>query len=340
MEKKTNQKRFRIKNKWLKAGIVALTLLTGASYAWKVHDLAESRKTVYAQEQSEAKAKKDLWSRLINYEGVLLTPRFLSQFPVYNEIERHESEEPSPERIQNLGGIVDDVAKEMKEFDADTRPENYTEKVFLMCYKTADHLKEFIDPDKVASVFKLDKTHPIYAELERKLMNDDNDKIPEILYCSLMMVHKKMEPERVDSVNFPDFLKNLEEGKGDCTDYSYAVANNYYKMCEMLGRKDLFSKIRIVFGFRANENKLVARHAWIEYSQQKGNKREWKRCECVQSDRMNEDTVASLDEAVIYLPNTDSGILVPQISAQVEFDGKTSKVNYYAHILPNAIRGK
>lgn len=335
MENKTKQK-FRIKNKWLKAGIVALTLLTGASYAWKVHDVVESRKTVYAPEQSEAKAKKDLWARAVNNKGVLLTPEFLEQFPVYNEIERNESQEASPERTDNLRRIVDELVKEYKEFDTDTRPEKYTDKVFLMCYKTADHLKEFIDPDKVAEVFKLDKTHPIYAELERKLMNDDNNKIPEILYCSLMMVQKKMEPERVDSVNFPDFLENLEEGRGDCTDYSYAVANNYYKMCEMLGRKDLFSKIRIMFGFRANEDKLVARHAWIEYYQEKGNKREWKRCECVQSDRMNEDTVASLDEAVIYLPDTDSGILVPQISTLVEFDGKTSRVQYYAHILPNA----
>jgi len=61
------------------------------------------------------------------------------------------------------------------------------------------------------------------------------------------------------------FLEHLTEGEGDCSDYSFAVANIYYKICEMLGKTDLSDRIRIMLGMFVENGKPGLGHAWIDY---------------------------------------------------------------------------
>lgn len=333
-------------NSMLKDGLAGIVIagsafLAGCSPASPIHiDAGRGHDLAYIGIPIERKAiepedVKDLWKKVIDSEGVLITPRLLAKYPAHADIEEFNNSRLSEEKITHLNKLLKIIFDDNKRFTERSVPENYTERIFLERYDTIQKFNTFIQPSRVAEILGVDEKNQFYLELKARLFEDDNKKVPEILYCATLLVHRKLKcEEKMEDIGSDLFLDNLREGKGDCSDYSFAVANTYYRLCEMLGRSDLSDRIRVTLGMFVEKGKPGARHAWIDYQWQEGGKREWKMAEVANSDFIDENSNVNLSHILFYVYDSDKVFLIPTMSMRNRLNGKSYEQSYYAHILP------
>ena len=291
------------------------------------------------KEQSRCETGRGLWERAINRDGILITPEFLKNYPAYADVEEFNNSRLSQEKITHLNNLLKIIFEDCKRFGEEAIPQNYTEMIFLERYDAIQKFSAFIQPSKTAEIIGLNEKNPLYLELKDNLFEDDYKKIPEILYCAKLLVHKKLEAEAMLSdLGSETFFENLSEGKGDCSDYSFAIANTYYKLCEMLDRNDLLDKIRVTIGMFVSQGKPGLGHAWIDYVWYENGKSEWKSAEVTNSDFINKNDNPKLSPILFYVYDSEEKFLVPLISMRNSFEGSFYKHSYFAHVLP-VVRG-
>ncbi|MBI4155141.1 hypothetical protein HY498_03585 [Candidatus Woesearchaeota archaeon] len=250
-----------------------------------------------------------LWKKALIEDGVLVNKEFLSKYNL-----------PNPRDSLNYK-IQNEATCGYENFKECAIPENFNRGAFFTSFYTATFLEDLIRPERISKIFGLDKNDRLFKELENF---GDYGLLEGILSYSLILTHKKLKTEGfVEGQTFSDFILHLNEGRGDCTDYCYGTANNFYAICDLLNRPDLNDKVSIVLGVEVDKNgKVISEHSWIEY----GKKRQ--RLETT-ADKIDKDFEGNLEDYSLYTFSSENGMFLPLISFRFE-DG----IKYYTHCLP------
>ncbi len=246
---------------------------------------------------------ENCWSKPPNETGVLVTKRLLLKYGLFFE-----------------DGIVSRVMDRQfrKEYDNFVRcamQKNYTPGAFFAVYDTLCSLDELIRPKEVGLCFDIENDK-LFDRVGK--LNDD-ELAENALKHALIVTHSRMELGPTNGQGFSDFIEHIRIRKGDCTDFTYAAANNYFRICELLGRDDLKSRIRMVFGVWINGNSVSAAHSSLDFVR-KGELIDIEAITIPEKDVCLDDLNIVSSEGESYLKLMSS-----------RFDGK---FKHYAHVFP------
>ena len=157
-------------------------------------------------------------------DGVLVDEEFLGKYNL-------------PDPKGNLDyRIINEADNGYRNFKECAIPENFNRCAFFTSFYTVRNLEDLIKPERISKIFGLNTNDRLFKELRNC---DERFLVENILRYSLILTHKKL---KIDSFiigqTFSDFILHLNEGKGDCTDYCYGTANNFYAICDLLNKPD------------------------------------------------------------------------------------------------------
>jgi hypothetical protein len=314
------------------AGIALATVAGGGlirSCYEKEKDRAAALQIMYGMESNKK------WFSIVNEEGIFVSEKGLeNKYELFRENAKIQAAPADKKKnlekilIQKLDGVVES-------FKENPVPEMYNEEMFYSMWSTVhNHQELLLSTDKIADIFGLYQGNPLVTELFNNLPKTDAGLIGKMLNCSVLLVHKKLEiREDVPGETIDKFIKNLRNGVGNCSDYTYAVANIYYTLCHSIKRDDLCSKIKIMTGmyFKPDGN-FKEYHAWLQYF---GANKEWNNLE------MNQDRIKANDLITLSTPALDhigligeGGAYIPLFSTMIIDENNELKIKFKAHIWP------
>ncbi|MBR9691559.1 hypothetical protein GOV06_02135 [Candidatus Woesearchaeota archaeon] len=318
---------------WIGAGVAALALAGGSLYFLRNNEAS----TYTSNETSVSRADeipkisvKELWGKVYNDEGVHLVPEVLNEYSLLKAKKRSVSL-PKEERDAFELKLIADSNRDYEIFKKNTIPENYTQALFFKWFATSKINEKLLSLDGVAKTFDLDRKHPLYRELKDN-SSDEDGLVGKILTASILITQKKMRHKEMKCDDLETFMRNIEKGEGDCSDFTYAIANNYYTLCAMLERYELSSEIRICLGVLVNKDAKMdlEGHSWIEFY---ANDR-WNKVETT-NDKIDENTPISLSTPALYSFKSRTGYIAKFVSTRLFYKPKDGRaLKCYAHILP------
>jgi len=283
---------------------------------------------------------KNAWKNRYDPEGIRITDDLLLQYAVFRKRQELGDNGNLPEEeARELDAIMfTHVKPEQERFLQEATPENYTDKVFYSFFLSSAKAEYLLNnPGNIADLFDL-TNNPLFLDLldEQRQIRDDNNLGKLILHAAVLLTHQRLEPSTSMSDSFPQFMENLQQGRGDCTDYTFAAANLYYAICSLIGRKDLAPKIRIAVGAIIDSDWSVLMgegHCWMQYD----DNGTWINYEMNRCDKIKKNTPVSLRStpALYEFKDANGCYTLTFFTARAEYHGENGTSCLSAHILPD-----
>ncbi|MBI2139644.1 hypothetical protein HYU14_01870 [Candidatus Woesearchaeota archaeon] len=313
------------------AGLVGLCAIAHSFFSQAKREIPP-----HSESFNEQPTIKEAWDARYHEGGKFINRDYLLQFPLLQEIEKISSL-PEEEKSIALEAILQPREKEYPRFLEDAIPENYTDAVFYKAFMSAYSNDELFLPREVSGIFGLEQ-HPLFRELKATLPSGEERLFLKILSCAVLMAQQKMEYELVEKGETKkDFLQRITQGRGDCSEYTYAAANLYYTICMFLGKYELEEKIRVVLGMRVDEGgKIVGRHSWLQFFE----KEKWRNLEISSYDKITPETPVTLQTPCLTRFEAKTGAYLPLITTIVKFDPE-KRINlsyHFSHYQPHVLQ--
>lgn len=323
------------KRRLLTAGIAALALagaVAGTAYlGW--YNRLEKPETEQKISASEQASLRDLWMQRYDETGTDLIPTVMQKYDLYRQWDAARSK--PKEELESIEKRLSDICKKASQkFAQDPKPENNTGDCLFYWFKNAlEHCKFFV-PQKVVDIFNITESSSLLNALKEYQPRSDPDLVRKMLSFASLLVYQRMDikeytegPETLEGL-----LLHLRQGKGDCSDYTYAIANLYFAACELRERPELVSRIRTVLGIDVNNGK-TGLHTWIQIQDSTG---KWDNIEA-NHDILTGDIPFNLDTQALYtFENGKTNWRIPLVTIQHIHDGKNKwEPIIRAHQLPD-----
>lgn len=314
---------------WVGLGIAGLMFAAAAGIAGSCYN---GKKEEPTSKTAYDTSLKERWARVTDEAGYFTFDNELqAKYEVFRENASIQAM-PAGKKEGTEKTFFERLNRELAAFENNPVPEMYNEDVFYNLFANNHSLQALLAPAEINAIFNLEQS-PILAEFLREPLQDDFKLTERMLSCAILIVHKKLERrDYLTGATMEELKKNLRQGIGDCSDYTYAISNIYYTLCCTLKRDDLASKIRIMMGANIKpDGRFKGYHSWVQLL---GPDEKWHDLEMNADQIGPNDPVDMSTHALFIMYDPEGGFYVPLFSAMAINVNNEYKLRLKAHVLP------